>query len=93
MAEMVGDERNDDVLVVSEQSSAIMDVEMERQKLRRRWELASVLNFLKVVKLLFFLILFFNDFLVIVGIFSVPFPFPFIYLLFLDLGIAIFAST
>ncbi|XP_075496970.1 DDT domain-containing protein DDR4 isoform X2 [Primulina tabacum] len=47
---MVGDERNDDVMVVSEQSSAILDVDTERKKLRQRWELASVLNFLKVFK-------------------------------------------
>ncbi|XP_073131209.1 DDT domain-containing protein DDR4 [Henckelia pumila] len=47
---MVGDERNDGVMAVSEQPSPTLDVEMERKKLRQRWELASVLNFLKVFK-------------------------------------------
>ncbi|KAL2543840.1 DDT domain-containing protein DDR4 [Forsythia ovata] len=43
-----GDAHNDDVIVISESSPTAVDVELARQKLRQRWELASVLNFLNV---------------------------------------------
>lgn len=51
-----GIELKDDVTAVSELSTTTtMDVESLRKKLRQRWELASVLNFLHVTTLLHFL--------------------------------------
>ncbi|CAA0838535.1 Unknown protein [Striga hermonthica] len=40
--------QNDEGMEVSESCSTMMDVEAIREKLRQRWELASVLNFLHV---------------------------------------------
>ncbi|GER40377.1 DDT domain superfamily [Striga asiatica] len=40
--------QNDEGMEVSESCSTTMDVEAIREKLRQRWELASVLNFLQV---------------------------------------------
>lgn len=48
-APLAGSAGNDDVPATSEPSSTeVVDVESVRMQLRRRWELASVLNFLHV---------------------------------------------
>ncbi|CAA2963944.1 Hypothetical predicted protein [Olea europaea subsp. europaea] len=43
-----GNVQSDDVIVISESSPTAVEVELARQKLRQRGELASVLNFLNV---------------------------------------------
>lgn len=51
-AALAGSAVNDDVPATSEPSpTEVLDVESVRMQLRRRWELASVLNFLHVISL------------------------------------------
>lgn len=45
--------QSDDVIVISESSPTAVEVELARQKLRQHGELASVLNFLNVISVLF----------------------------------------
>lgn len=63
---------NDDAMIISESSPTRMtDVESVRKKLRQRWELASVLNFLHVTTLFSFII---HDFDPLIFLFFLLFP-------------------